>query len=241
MNEQVIDKIKGLLSLSQSSNLHESSVAWATAQKLMLKYRISEVELNSSAPKEAINTSPIPLFSGQRSITWMSILAGGIAKVNSCGVVVRSTNDGVIFALSGRPSDQEIVRYFYNSIVSQIEILSARAMKERNGPKSGAKTFSNNFKLGAVETVLNRLDKIKEEVKQEANQEAKVGGTSAAMVLASRDREIEQYMAKEYPKLVYVSKPHRSNENAKDLGRAAGNSVNINPGLGTKKPSRLLS
>ena len=55
MNKEVIEKIKKLLALSESSNEHESSTAMLQVQKLLVKHKLSMKEVEEYGEKEPIN------------------------------------------------------------------------------------------------------------------------------------------------------------------------------------------
>lgn len=220
MNKEILDKVQKLVNLSKSDNANEAATAWGMAQKLMTKHRISLLDLEEAqGVKEELQDVAMPGFFGSKIVAWKGYLANHIAKLNGCKLYFWKTNDNVVFKLIGRLSDIQIVNYLYNSIVQQIEILSARALKIHGG----GKTFTNNFKWGAAQTVVDRLQKAQEELKSEV-------GCFALVRLDNRYVEAEQESAK--LKLRKHSFSLSSyDKSGRELGIQAGKNVSLNKGL----------
>jgi hypothetical protein len=90
------------------------------------------------------------------------------------------------------------------------------------GEGSG-KTFSNQFKLGCVETVLSRLEKADEDMK------AEYAGTAALVLVNNQLAEVEKYITQTVGPLKRMSPTiARADASARELGRKAGESVSLN-------------
>jgi hypothetical protein len=222
MSASILNKVKDLLSLSEGAgNVNEKASAYKLAQKLLAKHRLTMADIEASGvstDKESVEVSSEPLYEGKRMITWLGILASGIAANNDCAVY---WSGGKVRRLTilGRKSDVEIVRYLYDTVSAQILSFCKVALR-RNG---GGKTFSNNFKLGAANVVIQRITEATKEVEQDY-------AGSRAMVLVKRDRaELESAKAKLGLRSKAAVKA-RFSPDGYAAGRAAGARVNLTRG-----------
>jgi hypothetical protein len=232
IQEKAITKIQQLLNLAKSTHsLEEQSTAFAMAQQIAERYKLSmaEVEANGGrgSPKEEIKISGKPLYEGIRSILWKSNLAWHLCTLNDCKFYYTYENrfgkSHTLFMMAGRESDMEIIRYMFNSIVSQIEIFCKEAMSLNKG---SGKTYSNNFKLAAVSAVANRLTIAKQEVRKE------YAGTAALVLVNQRSEEVTTWVSQNM-KLKKVSSNYNTGFDPDGMadGAAAGNKVSLNKGL----------
>lgn len=239
MSAQVLSKVKDLLSLSDgNTNVNEAAAAYKAAQRLLSQHRLTMADVYASAEKEArelITQGDKPLYTGTRAITWRGSLAKGICNANGCDVYW----DGVFIdgdwkrqlVVVGRPSDIEVVTYLYHAVASQIEAMCSAAMLANRG---GGKTFSNNFKLGAVNTVSSRLREAAEEVEEEYQ------GTKALVLVKKDNEELKLAMSK--LKLRKRKVASRYDRSGYKQGQAAGRRVNLSrAAIGGGKPRGLLN
>lgn len=229
VNSKVLDIIRKLMKLAaDKSNLNESTAAAAKAQALLSKHRLTMAEVEAASATlesgEPIHESASPLYEGERVIHWKLDLAVGLANLNACRVFVRNWRDPkrIRYVVTGRESDIEIVRYFFSSISQQIEQLCKQCMAAGDG---SGKTFSNNFKHGATETVLKRLKQADQEVKTEYR------GSSALVLVERREAELESWMKSHYNLETVASSPASYNVSARQLGKMAGHRVSLNRGI----------
>lgn len=92
--EKAMDKIKKLLALSGSDNDHESHVALAMAQKLMMEFKIQEKELAEGEEKKCVTKKTAFYFTRGNVNTYVSDLADIIAD-NFCCVNFFTTRKGI--------------------------------------------------------------------------------------------------------------------------------------------------
>ena len=231
IDRSVLERIKKLLDLADKNpNENEAASAYAQAQKLLSRHKLdaAQVELLTGVPQtsEPIFNCSVPLYSGKRVIQWKCDLSASIAKLNDCKMYIGNTREGIQFRLIGRQSDIDIVSYLFESIVAQIEMASASALARGNGH---GKTFTNNFKHAATNEVIRRLMEAKNEVQTEF---AKTNGTAAMVLVNSRMDEVEQWQKKNLPLGKRVVQGFRKDFDGWQQGKAAGQKVSLNPGLG---------
>jgi len=237
MNDQILSKVRDLLALSKNDNVHESSAAYKAAQKLLTKNRLTMADVYASAEKsrEPIITSDEALYVGTRAISWKGSLAVGIAKANcsSCYWNKAWINNAWTnrLVVVGRQADIDVVRYLYNTVVAQIEAYCAAAMLRNRG---GGKTFANNFKHGAVNTVVGRLNEAQQEVEKEYE------GTTA-LVLVNKDKA-ELTAALSALRLRKRKASSQYDERGRQAGKKAGRMIDLSRGaFGSRKPKGFIT
>ena len=191
MSDKILDKVKKLMSLAQGQgNTNECANAFAKAQELLMRHKLTMADLDGfdEESSEPIEESDMEIY-GKRIIAWKRYLADQVAKLNSCRTFTRSGRGNAKHLIVGRASDVEMVNYLVSSVIHQIDFLCKKAM--RNGEGSG-KTFSNQFKFGAVETVIGRLKEVSAKVRQEYQ------GTSALVLVNTRSAEVDLFMNNNY-------------------------------------------
>jgi hypothetical protein len=224
----IINKIKDLFALASStSSLDEAATATALAQKLLDKYQLSLADLASSKQENVIEEF---VSKNKRDTTWKGKLIAYLAGSNYTRALFFQ---GLGYKLIGRKSDIELVSYFWKSIVAQIDQLADNAIK--NGVGSG-KRFSNSFKYGAAQAVIDRLKTARAESKKEAERTEQ--GKSGLIWLSKKNEEVERYLNR-YKHKTIVKKPDVS-YNAYAAGVAAGQQVNLATGLKTKEVNTKL-
>ncbi|MDP2696085.1 MAG: DUF2786 domain-containing protein [bacterium] len=218
--QQILSKVKDLLALAaDNSNIHESASAYKAAQKLLTKHKLTTANLMQDASENVIITGDKFLYSGTRMITWRGILASGVCKANGaacywqrCRINGQPVQRLVII---GSQCDIDVVTCLYSAIVNQIEMLCSIALRGTGG----GKTFSNNFKLGATNTVNGRLLEAQQEVESEYQ------GT-AALILVNQNKEA---LTKAMANLNLRNKTTslRFNSQGYAAGVAAGRNINL--------------
>lgn len=235
-NEKILDKIQKLLRLSTSNNINESAAAAGAAQRLMHKYNLTMLMVESYDGKildkeEIIDYTKIgqPLdFLGKNISVWKSRLALVISEANHCRVYINTDQKGYrCVGLVGTEKDTSITRYLYHYLINKISRLS-----ERDGKGKG-KTWCNNFKIGAVSEIKVRLDEALEQSKITLKEECKksnineVYTTTALMKFSEKDSEIEDFMKQlnlRKGPVVHTNFLQSANE----AGRKAAREINLN-------------
>lgn len=225
MNENILDKVRKLLELSKNNtNINEANAALAQAQALMTKHRLSMFDLD----KKIGDLTEVDLPQGKRNISWKSQLLNGICKNNNCKTIIME-GKGISYRIIGTETDIELVKFIYDTIVAQIEFHVSEALRNNLGT---GKTFTNNFKLAAVQTVIQRMN--------EANKKVMESVTNAMVFVNTSQAKIASYVENNIGKL----RPHKYAGGALDedgwqLGTEAGRKVSWNKGIAGSKPNSL--
>jgi hypothetical protein len=229
-------KAAALLRLAQSDNPHEAALAASRAQEIIDRYKLNLAALDatpSEEPAEEIrNFKDDPLDDGG---TWKALLAQAVARVNQCQVYTCSGHVHLI----GRPSDVAMVRPFYAYLASECERLASRHCR------GNSRTYWNNFRLGAVETINQRLkaslaatvETVKAEALAAGNAGALVVVTNSLALIEKRKQEVADW-TRQNMNLRNRSARSSYNSAGRDAGRAAGHGVNLNRSAGALNSTR---
>ncbi len=236
-HEQALAKAAKLLRLAQSDNPHEAALAASRAQEIMDRFKLTHDDVKDGGSTPA-SSEPVRHFAEDpldaKTDRWRGQLAVSVTKSNQC--LCYHARSG--YALIGRASDVMACRYIYQWLTREIERLAA-AHCAGNG-----RTYWNNFRLGAVETVARKLRESKAQtvaaVKQEAqdasafdNGRALVLVTKSLATIAAQTQEVEDYGKKVLNLRARSCSRTTYDSNAREAGRRAGATINIGGARGS--------
>lgn len=240
----IIDKIRQLRSLSKSQNVFESAAAAAAADKLIEKYRISEVDLYSASDggEEPTEDSSV-LYETARTITWKFVLADNLSAHYGCALwnnwesrlssdFRKNSRRVSRYRLVGRKSDREIVSYMFAWLSMEIERLT------KLNCKGQGHIACQSYAEGAVAGIKHQMDLSKAEVKKEAQQ---AGQTQALIKLDARQEESNAALSLLHPNLVFGKKKiyRHIDRDAYGNGVRAGESIHLGKAMGGAGPKLL--
>lgn len=218
---EALDRVQKLLRLAKSDNPHEAATAAAMAQKIIDRHKLDVASFeNEDSPVEKIEDTSLD----NSTSTWKLRLAGVIAKANGCKLYYIPSRS---IQLIGRQSDAQTVRYLYQWLSKEIDRLT------REESQGKGKTWANNFRLGAVETLGHRLHIEKEETKREAQAEAfaKEGEAGLTKINQAIVKVADTTPLEKFAETLNLRKgsTRRSSydDGAREAGRRAGASINL--------------
>lgn len=226
MDSKIIERVRRLLALSKSDNVHEAGAAAAKAQALMTEHRIAmaDVAISENAVVEPIDTTIID-SSGKR-IVWKHVLADSLGTANSAIMFTSFNRDTQRseYKVVGTPSAAQTVQYLYAYLVREIERLCA-AEKAANGA-----AWANSFKLGAASEVGKRLTAAADAAKAAA----KGAGHGAALVRIDDDLARARRSLAASGLRTRTERPRMSSSDGFASGKVAGQSIPLggSPQLG---------
>lgn len=225
---EALSKIAKLLRLATSNNPAESAAAAAKAQEIMERHKLTAGDLSlpveSAEPIENFAHDPIDV----KADRWRVYLLSAIAKLNQCKLYL----SGPKLCLIGRATDVGGARYIYSWLVREVERLASRDCR------GCGRTYWNNYRLGAVETVTKRLREtaaqtlatVREEVRDDSRALVLVNQNAALMV--QRVAEVEDW-TRTHMKLRAGRRSSASfNPSARSAGQRAGNEVRLGASAG---------
>jgi hypothetical protein len=156
----VLDRVRKLLALAGSPNVHEAASAAGKAQALIERHRL-EALLDAEAADVAdpvTDGREAPLEVARRLRPWKVVLASGLAEANGCLAYTADHGDVSLLLVAGRAGDREVVAALYEGLVRQLEWLSATHGAGRS------RDWHTSFRIGAAEVVVGRLGEATSEV-----------------------------------------------------------------------------
>ncbi len=168
----IVDRIKKLMSLSHSDNVHEAAEAAAQAQRLMMEHKIemADLSLNSNEkrlPEEVVETGlEGTLERRSKAVQWRISLSSRIAGAFNCKVYFHSRTNFI--GVMGLKSDVETVQYLMQYFGLEIERLVEKSWKELKAQGSPNEmelprptTWKASFRDGAVHAIGEKLHREK--------------------------------------------------------------------------------
>ncbi len=152
---QALDRVRKLLALATSPDVHEAASAAAQAQALITRHRLEDLLAAEDAaahdPDPLVDAHDTPLDVTRKQRPWKVALAGALAEVNGCLVYTRAGPDGEALVLVGRGRDRAAVQTLWVWLVRRIEWLSATHGQGR------PRRWHEAFRVGAVDAIAARL------------------------------------------------------------------------------------
>jgi hypothetical protein len=227
-NTAILAKLKKIFALAASDNENEANEAAAKAQELLLKYNLSEEELNSFSLEKSEKVVHVYADgkNARNRSAWNVSLANVVARANLCNVL--SSGPQIIWI--GKPTNIEIARYIFDSLTRELEriceikwILFRYNVNNRWNSTHG-KTWKNSFYMGAVQGVSEKLN---------ANlKQLKIDNTNLALVVVNNEEELEEYLNDKFKYRTPTKSSYTRDRSAFDQGKEAGKNVNVNRGVG---------
>jgi hypothetical protein len=197
----VLDRVRKLLALAGSPNVHEAAAAAGRAQALIAQYRLAHL-LDADADP-VTDGSDAPLHRARRLRKWRVVLASELAHVNGCVAWTLDLGSEQQICVAGRAADRAAVGLLWDALLQRIEWLSAAAGDDR--PRG----WHEAFRIGAVEAVAERL----------AAGAATIG-EEGLVALGRRDDAVERFVAEKLH--LKPGRGMRVDADGYDRGRAAG-------------------
>lgn len=220
-SESMLKKIQALLALAaRGGTPEEAATAMARAQALMSRYHLDAATLGTSEEEEVTEARVSePLFSFDSVVvTWIGVLAQGLAKLHNVATVVMTDPRGGKkyhrISMFGRKSDMDTLRYVFDWLRREIDDGARRH-------KGQGRTWLNNYRLGFVHEVMVRMKAAKAEA------EAAYAGTSALAIVQTRYRDAERAMVAKYPRAVTVRRPSAQDRSGRATGARDGAKVKL--------------
>jgi hypothetical protein len=206
--DAIIAKIRKLLALSRSADVHEAAAAAAKAQELLSRHQIDGAMLEvpepgaAPAPDVPVEERVVFRFRGAKVDTWLLSLLGSVCAVNGCRSFYRRGWDRVpaTYTGVGVPDDLAACSFLAEYLSGEVERL-AEAGQAADRYRAKGRTWLNSFRLGAVAEIVERLHVAKR-------------ATRAKLLAAARDPEAAR---REAETLAYAA----AREEAERTGDAA--------------------
>lgn len=226
--EQVIEKVKKLLTLSKSTDFEgEISAALNMARQLLAKYNLEMSDIETAKYNEE---SPQFKESGISKGHWQPRLARVMARYCNCHVF--NQHNKLIFI--GMPAELELCHFTFNLVAKQIDIMMRKKRKElraereyntgRRQDRQASSFYTRGYSLGII-------DKIDERLKERLNKEKEDNSDYPGMALVLVKHPKVESWCNANLKNAKPKRKRSQSERGYDLGFVDGDNVSLNKGI----------
>jgi hypothetical protein len=165
VDQVMLNRVRKLLALTNSPNVHEATTAAALAQTLIARHRLetwlAAEQAAGDDPDPIVDARDTPLEVSKRLRTWKVVLACALAGANGCVAYTLDGHAGKAIVLVGRARDRAAVAELWGWLVTRIEWLSATQGVGQS------RAWHDAFRVGVVAAIADRLAKVAAEVRGE--------------------------------------------------------------------------
>lgn len=224
-NNRIIDKIRKLLALANSSNEHEAALAASHAQRLLSAHNLAMADIESeqkpqSADKvEATVSKTLP--------KWVRHLSAGVCTAFDCQGIHHPATGKLTFI--GVGADVQIAAYTFSYLDKTVRRLCSNYMKHHaneNIPNRHRELMRQSYYLGAVSTINLTL----------REQKVQTPITPGALV-PIKEGLIKKAMSDIGPTRTVRSRKSYIDSHAYTKGQEDGQQVGIHKGISGNTPS----
>ncbi len=251
MEEKIINRIKRLLALSQSSNANEAASAAALAADLMVKHELEMADIQAAGganAAEELATETVGELPSRKIETWKSILASGVASGFGCHIWWDRTQRSfsastVTMRVMGHKSNVSTFVYMFKYLESEIERISKEmraAIPVHIRPLAAdAIRWYNSFRLGAASTISERL----KQARADALGSKSEASTTALTVVRKGQDEVDEAFAKFKRKSGMKTESATApnlDHGAVAMGMRAAKDISLGGGKGLPSPAQQI-
>lgn len=230
MNEQLHEKVRGLLRKAESTPYEEeAALFYNKAQELIVRYAIDQEALWATDPskREEIHTEQITLKDKMAGSHYRRQILHRIAVNNNCRTWYTPGTD--TSTVCGYPSDTMFVAMLYQSVMTHMNFRMADALARHTAEGRSTRTFRKSFTAGYSDRIVERLREMYTAQRNVFVAEGK--GTD--LVLRSRADKVDDWVDT-HMRLSTGSYTDRGKHDSKAAGAGylAGNSADLSGGRG---------
>lgn len=217
MNDQIIKRIKKLLSLSQSHNENEAQLALVKAQELMIKHHIEENQISFDEPPKIIHLTTDYYFTNYKNF----YLCDGINELSDlylCKVVfVRNKHSSKQYIrIIGNENDCRILQKVIGFIKSNVDGWTRQLKKDYLlDDNQMINNCKNDYGLGFCRGLKSLLEMQRDRIQQEEG------------LVISTPKEAQEYVDSLEGLLSLKNANISYNQSLMDLGISDGMQANI--------------
>jgi hypothetical protein len=235
---RIIDKVKKLLALADGAGATpgESAAAAARAAEILERYKLERAEVDATDDETVSTDNELTHVSGSIP-TWQRMLAFTVGKATGTQSYLLKEGPRTHgyprrfqrLMLIGRPSDVEVAKYLFMYCKMEIERLTKKYADL--GDIIGQKE-RNNFRVGAVMTLAEKLGVIRDE--------ARAAASSTAIVRVEARDEAVQAVVKSLDMRTARKPSIAYDQDARALGKDAAREIEIRKGVGDGEKAKGL-
>lgn len=238
MRAEMADKVRKLLAQAEdpAATVHEAATFTAKAQQLMTKYSIDLAMVVDGRRRDEVEVKTWRV-NGPYSAHKLD-MAFAAARANDCRAIFARLEGGASqISVVGFPHDIDWIQTLFASLELQLAVALSHAAADKPDHVHG-RTFAVGFVKGFVDEVGERLAQARRQAVAEARRAEEAGaaaegrspqrGTSVALVLAEKDKQVDDEFKVHFP---HVRTLHRyvrlSSWSGYQPGRDAGSRAQL--------------
>jgi hypothetical protein len=217
VHEDILIRVRKLLAVAEhpSTPPGEAEAAGRAAERLVAKYAVDEALLDAAAPSR---TTPKvrSLVVDAPYATAKTALVGVVAAAYDVRAISHRGSEPLLMTLIGFEADLAAVDLLFTSLLLQATTAMRRERTRGRG-------FRRAFLIGFAAEVGDRLATAREAAVAQA------GGTSTALALRDRARDVDAVVREQFPRLK-TTRATVSDHGGLFAGRASGAAANLAAG-----------
>jgi len=224
--DKTLLRIRKLMALAGSPNLHEAEAAMSKAHALMAKHNVQLLEAGRSS-FETVSLGPPALRHPAEEYALANLMQEFyfVQGIWVSAFVIAKGKMGRVLEISGTLPNLQVASYVYDFVSRFIR----SRWEEYNFGKKLDRRRQTDFALGIVEGFRSKL------------KSAEGSKDSSAALLRLRNPQLSRYLSYKYPRTVKVSGGRiRQDPRVLNDGREVGRRLVISKGLAPSMPNRKL-
>jgi len=225
----IIDKIKKLLALANSSNEHEAALAAGHAQRLLSEHNLAMADIEASHKPDKADT--VETATAKNLPKWTRHLSAGVSSAFDCQAIHHPATGKMSFI--GVGADAQVAAYTFTYLDRTIRKLCSVYMKLNGSTIATGRQrelIRHSYYLGAVSTINRQLQDQK-----------KQSPTTPGALVPVKEGLIKKTMGEMGAIRTVRSRASYINSTAYSQGQADGQQVGIHKGVQhSSKPPRSI-
>ncbi len=222
----IIEKIKKLLALANSSNEHEAALAASHAQRLLSQHNLAMADIESSVKPD--KADKVETTVSKTLPKWVRHLSAGICTAFDCQAIHHPALGKMTFI--GVGADVQIAAYTFSYLDKTVRKLCSSYIKHHVSdatPNRHRELMRQSYYLGAVSTINLKL----------REQKVQTPTTPGALVPV-KEGLIRKTMSEMGPTRTVRSRRSYIDSNAYSKGQQDGQQIGISKGISGSNPSQ---
>jgi hypothetical protein len=218
-NNRIIDKIRKLLALANSSNEHEAALAASHAQRLLSAHNLAMADIESAQKPQSADK--VEASVSKTLPKWVRHLSAGVCTAFDCQGIHHPATGKLTFI--GVGADVQIAAYTFAYLDKTVRKLCITYMKHHvddNTPNRQRELMRQSYYLGAISTITSRL----------REQKVQTPITPGALV-PIKEGLIKKAMSDIGPTRTVRSRRSYVNSNAYTKGQEDGQQIGMHKGI----------
>jgi hypothetical protein len=156
--EEIIEKVRKLLRLSESPNEHEALLAATKAREFLSTYNLSLADLSEEDLLKHLGVIEVSTSSNIKLEEWIQVLASHIARIFDCYVLGQRLEKAPI-TFVGMSSDAEVAAYTFEFLQRKVDEMATGVVRTKREEQKGIdeESYRQTYLIGAVQRIREEL------------------------------------------------------------------------------------